>query len=264
MASRKEQKEAARLRRLEEERARAEATRRRQRLRMTGGIVVAVVAVLAVVIAISSGGGAAATGLQKGAKATALVSQVGSLLNGIPQSGATLGKPSAPVTMTYYGDLECPVCRDFTVDGGFPQLVANEVRQGKVKVVYRAFQTATPDPSTFQTQQVAALAAGQQNRFWDFTELFYHQQGQEQTGYVTEPYLSGLAGQVAGLNVSAWKSARNDPTLAAQVSSDGVAGKAANVQGTPTLIFKGPKGTTAAPQGVPTYSDLQSAIKQVA
>ena len=76
--------------------------------------------------------------------------------------------------------------------------MANEVRQGKVKVVYRAFQTATPDPATFQTQQVAALAAGKQNHFWDFTELFYHQQGQEQTGYVTDGYLSGLAGQVPG------------------------------------------------------------------
>ena len=264
MASRKEQKEAARSRRLEEERVRAQATRRRHRLQLAGGIVLGVVAVLAVVIAISSGGGATANGLQKGAKATTLVSQVNSLLNGIPQSGATLGQPSAPVTMTYYGDLQCPVCRDFTVSGGFPQLVANEVRQGKVKVVYRAFETATPDPSTFQTQHVAALAAGKQKHFWDFTELFYHQQGQEQTSYVTDAYLSGLAGQVPGLNVSAWKSARNDPTLAAQVTSEGVAGKAANVQGTPTLIFKGPKGTVAAPQGVPTYSDLQSAIKQVA
>jgi protein-disulfide isomerase len=231
---------------------------------MTGGIVLGVVAVLAVVIAISSGGGATATGLAKGTKATTLVSQVSSLLSGIPQSGATLGKPSAPITMTYFGDLECPICKDFTVSGGFPQLVANEVRQGKVKVVYRAFETATPDPSTFQTQQVAALAAGKQNHFWDFTELFYHQQGQEQTSYVTDAYLSGLAGQVPGLNLASWKSARNDPTLVAQVSSDGVIAKAANVQGTPTLIFKGPKGTVAAPQGVPTYSDLQSAIKQVA
>ena len=35
------------------------------------------------------------------------------------------------------------------------------------------------------------------------------------------------------------------------MTADGVAGKAANVQGTPTLIFKGPKGTAAAPSGRP-------------
>ena len=52
--------------------------------------------------------------------------------------------------------------------------------QGKVKVVYRSFCTATcngPDPSVFNTQQVAGLAAGKQNKFWQYTELFYHEQG---------------------------------------------------------------------------------------
>jgi hypothetical protein len=31
---------------------------------------------------------------------------------------------------------------------------------------------ATQDPSTFREQQVAALAAGEQDRTWDFVELF--------------------------------------------------------------------------------------------
>ena len=101
--------------------------------------------------------------------------------------------------MTYYGDLECPICQDFTLNGGFPQLVANEVSAGKVQVVYRAFQTATRDPNVFKTQQVAALAAGMQSKFWNYTELFYHEQGAEGSGYVTENYLSGLAEQIPGL-----------------------------------------------------------------
>ena len=84
--------------------------------------------------------------------------------------------------MTYYGDLECPICQDFTLSGGFPQLVSNEVRTGKVQVVYKAFQTATRDPTVFKTQQVAALAAGQQQQFWNFAELFYHEQGQRGLG----------------------------------------------------------------------------------
>jgi protein-disulfide isomerase len=264
VASRKEQKEAARARRLEQERAQQAAEARRRRLQVVGGGVVAVAAVLVVVIAIALSGGSSANGLLKGQKATSLVNQVNTLLNGIPQSGATLGSPTAPVTMTYYGDLQCPVCRDFTLNGGFPSLVANEVRGGKVKVVYRAFQTATPDATTFGTQQVAALAAGKQNHFWNFAELFYHQQGAEGTGYVTDAYLKGLAQQIAGLNLGEWSSARGDAALSAQVNSDGIAGKTAGVQGTPTLIFQGPKGQQIAPSGVPSYSDLQRAIKAVA
>lgn len=262
MASRTKQKEEARARRLAEERARQERESRQRRVRMLIGVVVAAVAVVVVAIAVSSGGGKSETGLVKNAKATRLVSQIDGMFAGIPQTGATLGNPHAPVTMNYYGDLECPVCQDFTLNGGFPQLVAKDVRAGKVKVVYRNFQTATPSQSTFQTQQVAALAAGKQNRFWDFVELFYHQQGAEGSSYVTPAYLTGLA-QQAGLNMSSWSSARNDPTLVSQVNSDEAAAHAAGVQGTPTLVFSSHKGQAEAPSGVPTYSDLQQAIKQV-
>ncbi len=110
---------------------------------------------------------------------------------------------------------------------------------------------------------MAALAAGKQNHFWDYTELFYRQQGTEGTGYVNDSYLAGLAGQVPGLNLSTWRKGRSDPTLAAQVSADAQAGKTAGIQGTPTLVFHGPKGQSVAPSGVPSYSDLQQAIKTV-
>ena len=50
----------------------------------------------------------------------------------------------------------------------------------------------------FKTQQIAALAAGKQSKAWNYLELFYHEQGEEDTGYVTESYLQGLAHQVAG------------------------------------------------------------------
>lgn len=227
---------------------------------MIGGIVLGALAVVAIAIAVSSGGGG--KGLQSGTKASQTQTQVSSLLSGIPQSGAVLGNPNAKVTMDYYGDLECPTCRAFTLNSGWPQLVAGEVRQGKVKVVFRALQSATPDVQTFQTQQVAALAAGKQNKFWNFMELFYHEQGAEGTSYVNESYLTSLATQ-AGVNLSTWKSDRNNPALLAQVQSDASAATAAGASGTPTLIFQGPKGKASPSIAVPSYSDLQKAISQV-
>ena len=129
-------------------------------------------------------------------QATAITKTVDTLLAGIPQTGTQLGNPKAPVTMTYFGDLECPICRDFTLLGGMSQLISNDVRQGKVKVVYKSFCTATcngPGQSVFNTQQVAAYAAGMQNKFWNYAETFYREQGTEDTGYVTENYLTHLA-----------------------------------------------------------------------
>ncbi|MBV8945265.1 MAG: thioredoxin domain-containing protein [Solirubrobacterales bacterium] len=265
MASRTKQKEEARARRLAEEQARAERMRRQRRLRMVGGTVLAAVVVVVALVLINISGSKKG-GIQTGTQVNATVTAVNSLLSGIPQSGGTLGNPNAPVTMTYYGDLKCPVCQAFTLQGGFPQLVSNDVRSGKVKVVYSAFCTATcggPDPSEFPTQQAAALAAGKQNRFWQFAELFYRQQGSETDAYVTEAFLDGLARQVTGLDFAQWKTARNDPNLASQVNSEQSQGRAIGVPGTPTLVFKGPKGQAVAQGAVPTYVQLENAVKQV-
>jgi protein-disulfide isomerase len=261
MASRTKQKEEARARRLAEERARAESQRRNRRLQMIVGIVVGAVAVIAVAIAVSSGGGSS-TGLKTGTQQSQLTGQVNQLLAGIPQSGTTLGSKRAPVTMTYYGDFECPVCQSFTLTGGWPQLVSSDVRAGKVKVVFRAFQSATPSGQTFLTQQAAALAAGKQNLFWDYMELFYHQQGTEGTNYATDSYLTKLAQEVPGLTLQQWQSARSDPSLASQVQADEAAGRAQGVNATPTLFFQGPKGQTAV-AGLLSYSDLQKEISKV-
>ena len=265
MASRTKQKEEARARRVAEEQARVERMRRQQRLRMVGGTVLAAIVIVAVLVLVNSGGGGK-KGLQTGTEASATQAEVSSLLTGIPQSGPVLGNPNAKVTMTYYGDYQCPVCRDFTLNGGFPQLVQNDVRNGKVKVEYKAFCTATcngPNPNVFNPQQVAGLAAGKQSKFWQYTELFYRQQGQEGTNYVTENYLQGLAKQIPGMNLATWQSDRNDATLTSQVNTDQSQARSLGVSGTPTLIFKGPKGQTVANAAVPSYAQLESAIKQV-
>jgi protein-disulfide isomerase len=262
MASRKDQKEAARARRLAEEQARAEKARRERRVRMLGGLVLVVAALIAVVVAVSAG---SSGGILHGKQATETTKAIDSLLAGIPQSGRTLGDPKAPVTMTYYGDLECPICRDFTLSS-FPQLISNEVKAGKVKVVYKSFCTATcngPGQGIFNTQQAAAYAAGDQNKFWQYAELFYHEQGTEDTSYVNQGYLDTLAEQVTGLDLSTWKSASGNASLVSQVDADESSGGQLGVTGTPTLIFEGPKGKAQPSQGVPSYSQLQQAIAQV-
>jgi protein-disulfide isomerase len=260
MSSRVAQRQQARARRIAEEQARAEQERRKRRLWTLAGVMCGAVVVVAVAIAVSSGGGGG--GLQSGAKASGTVATVDQLLSGVPQSGTRLGSPNAPVTMYYYGDLECPICQAFTLSS-FAQLVGADVRAGRVKVIYRALETATRDPQTFQTQQVAALAAGAQNRFWNFAELFYHEQGTEDSGYVTETYLDGLARQVPGLNFAQWQSARGSQMLTAQIGADAQDAAATHAQGTPTLVFKGPRGQVQAASAVPSYSELAQAINSV-
>ncbi len=295
MASRSRQKEEARARRLAEEQARALQAQRNRRLQMLGGVIILAVVVVVVAVVVSSGGGSTPhasviptkvnTAAQRRARAKALAkakkadAPIYALLNGIPQHGNTLGSPTAKVTVTEYGDLECSVCDAFALSptqhtsDGSPgsgiedQLIAKDVRSGKVKLVYRSLETASgsnPDPNAFLNQQTAALSAGLQNKEWYYVELFYDQQQSEGTGYVTPTFLDSLAQQVPGLNFSSWSAHSHDPALQAQVKNDMKTASSKGFQSTPTITILGPKGEATPIQGLPnSYSQVESDINQV-
>jgi protein-disulfide isomerase len=166
------------------------------------------------------------------------VAIVDSMIAGVPQHANLLGSPTAPLTLEYFGDLECPFCRAFTL-GALPVIIRKWVRTGKLRVIYRSFETATRNRQVFKVQQVAALAAGRQNKMWYYLELFYHEQGEEDSGYVTERYLQGLAEQVPDLNLAQRSAARTESALTSEVEDDVHAG----LGGTPGLFF-GRTGTT--------------------
>jgi protein-disulfide isomerase len=232
---------------------------------MVGGVVAVAVALAAVLIAISIGGSKTASAVKPTSPAAKKAqTTVNALLKGIPQQGNTLGSPSAKVTLTEYGDLVCPVCKSFAL-GAENQLIANEVRSGKVKVVYKALETASgaANNSMFVPSQSAALAAGQQKLGWNFIELFYHEQGDETQSYVTDSYLGGLAKQISGLDFSQWSSDRQSSSLSTQVNKDMQDAASAGYSSTPTLLVTGPKSQARPIVGQASYSALQSAIKSV-
>lgn len=267
MASRKEQKEAARQRRLAEEQAAHARARRQRRLQMLGGVLVAVIAAIVVVVIVSTSGGSNNSSVKLGtpaAKTTA--STVNGELRGIPQHGTVLGTPNAKVTMIEYGDLQCPVCKDFAT-GPETQLIKNEVKSGKVKIDFKSFPTATRDLNNWQQifplQQDAAYAAGAQDKAWNYILLFYHEQGKEATGYVNAAYLTGLAKQVPGLDLKKWATDRFNPKYTSQVDSEIKAATALNIRGTPGIMFTGPKSQSKLYSGYLPYSSLKQFIQQV-
>lgn len=231
---------------------------------MLGGVLVAAVVIVVVAIAVSSSG-SNKTVKPDSPQAKQAATTVASVLTGIPESGATLGNPKAKVTITEYGDLECPICQEFALSAE-PQVIQNYVRTGKAKFVYRSLETASggsPIANVFPTQQAAAYAAGAQNKAWYYILLFYNEQGQEDTGYVTESYLDGLAKQVPGLNYGAWLLDRKDSKFVQQVTTDEQAAQSAGFNSTPTVVVTGPKGQASPLVGDYPFSAYQSAINQV-
>jgi protein-disulfide isomerase len=286
MASRTEQKAQLRAERLAQEQAQAAAEARRKRLAMIGGVVLVavIVAVVAIAISSSSKSTSASAATKLTSKSTLATDQrVNTLLAGIPQeSDNVLGKASAPVTIIEYGDLECSVCDAFALatnvntSNGTPgsgvedQIINQLVRTGKAKFVYDALDTATSNgvtPNEFVPQQVAAYAAGLQDKAWNYIELFYNEQGQEGTDYVNQAYLDGIAKQIPGLNYSLWKHDLSLPSLKAQVEADIARGTKLDVQAgaggasTPSVLVSGKKGLSFVTAGIPSYSQVANAVK---
>ena|SRR5665213_693633 len=268
MASRTEQKAAARAAREAKQASLKADAKRRQRIYGLGTIVVvAVVALAAVIIASSSGGGSKV----KPKPTKTALTEINNELAGIHQSGNVLGDPAAKITITFYGDLVCPVCAEFTQTTE-PAIIANLIKTGKAKLVYRGFETAsgTANNSEYVPSQVAARAAGLQHLEWNYILLAYFVQPQtisgtpaEDVSYITTAYLQGVAAKIKGLDLAKWQANTTNQALAKAVAADGTAARAAGATGTPTLVVTGPNGTFRDPNVIPTLAQVQADIKAV-
>jgi protein-disulfide isomerase len=220
MSSRIEQKERARAARLAAERAAARAAARRRRLSVLAGAVAAAVVVVGLAVVLS----------QAGTTDKVSATERASLFDQVPQRGEWLGAKDAPVVVEEYADLQCPFCADFAMRD-LPAIVRDYVRPGAVQMRLRLLTFLGPD--SVEAAKVAA-ASGLQNRQWDFVESFYANQGEENSGYVTEEFLREVGG-VRGLDVDRAFGDRGDPQTAEQLRESKLAAHDAGVESTPTF-----------------------------
>jgi hypothetical protein len=158
--------------------------------------------------------------------------QVSALLAGISQEGQTLGTRTAPVTLQVFAELE-----DYSSDGWFlrelPAIISEFVRTNRLRIEYRTFKTNTIESEMFVKQQAAALAAGAQDKLWNYAYTFYLEQGIERTPYATESYLDNIARQVPALNIKQWDEDRNADPRAERVVEEDQQGRAEGIHVTP-------------------------------
>jgi predicted DsbA family dithiol-disulfide isomerase len=106
----------------------------------------------------------------------------------------------------------------------------------------------------------AALAAGEQNRYWPCAQLLFENQGQESSGYVTDDFLTDQTKETPGLDVDEWSSDLKGSSFTQELQA--AQAQSAGVNATPTLIFSGPGGQTK-PVGPQDYDQISQAIAQV-
>jgi protein-disulfide isomerase len=135
----------------------------------------------------------------RGSLANALPGAAGvqDLFAGIPQQDNILGNPRAPVTLVVYFDLQSPACRQFQTHV-FPQLLSRYVRRGSLRIEQRLMPFIDKDS---ERGRAAAIGAGEQQKFFDFVELLYDNQGAEKSGWLDNGMVRAAAASIPGLDV---------------------------------------------------------------
>ncbi|HVP75423.1 MAG TPA: thioredoxin domain-containing protein [Gaiellaceae bacterium] len=242
--------------------------RRRQaspRVLMAGAGGVAVIVVIVVLAIVLSGGGGS-SGIPKnvqtfGSLANGLpgAADVQNMYKGIPQKGFFLGSPFAPVQMVIFIDLQCPICKEFETTVA-PTLVPKYVRTGKVRIEVEPWAFIGPDSSR---GQAAMMAAAKQNKAFNFAQVLYDNQGEENSGWLNDSMIYQIAESVPGLNVPKLLADRKSSTVKKEASDVAALATADHVTGTPS-VFVGKNGTkpklVGSPGSAPTLQQVSLAI----
>ena len=140
----------------------------------------------------------------------------------------TLGPDNATVTLVYYGDHQCPHCRQaFPI---FEEL--GRQLEGRVRFVFRYFPLTTVHPQAELAAQ-AAEAAAAQGKFWEMNALLFERQD-----YLDFESLVAYAGEL-GLDVSRFEDELTAGVHRERVQRDFVSGVRSGVNGTPTFFING-------------------------
>src|ERR1700712_4543718 len=179
---------ARRTRQTREQERRQARTRRL--LIMTGAAVVLVIALIAIQQLTSGGSSKVDAGNLRG------VADVQAEFDGLTEKAGTVGPASAKVTIVEYGDLRCPICKQFDNEV-IPQVITGLVRTGKARLQYKTWPILGPNSVTAAQ---AAYAARQQHTLWRYAALTYLNQGDENDTWFTNAIARSLAAGV-GLNI---------------------------------------------------------------
>jgi protein-disulfide isomerase len=146
------------------------------------------------------------------------------------------GPADAPVTIIEFSDFECPYCKR-----GYANLdEAVSKFDGKVKVAFKHYPL--PFHKEAKPAAKAAMAAGEQGKFWEMHDLLFKNQKQLKQDGIYEK----LAKQL-GLNMAKFKEDMQKPEYDEIIKQDMQQGQKVGVRGTPAFFINGTRLVGAQP-----------------
>jgi protein-disulfide isomerase len=181
------------------------------------------------------------------------------LLGGVQQDGSSLGSPDAPVTLGLFTDLQCSTCDTYQRDTVDP-LIAKYARGDQVRFELHNYSLGQADVTQ---SAYAASAAGEQDREWQFAELFFRNQDEAPGGNVTDEFLDDIGNSIPDFDLDAWHQAMGSDQVKEEVDADQ---KLAAQYGlrveAPSIVVDGPGGTKVLQDG-PSRQEVEGAVAEV-
>jgi len=151
-------------------------------------------------------------------------------------SRANLGSPTAPVVVQLWEDFLCPACQTFSLTVK-PQIVAEYVKDGRVRLEFNHFPLQQHAPGAFMTA-LATECAADQNLFWPYHDKAFQVISVEQQRGATFEKLTEFA-RIVGLDANEFQACmtaqRHQPAISASLAQAGQLG----LRFTPSVIVDG-------------------------
>ncbi|HZT84456.1 MAG TPA: thioredoxin domain-containing protein [Gaiellaceae bacterium] len=245
-------------------------------LGIAGAVVLLVVIAIVLAVVLGRGGGSASSGTVSAADLHGLpavgnqnwpgalqgAGEANDLFKGIPQNGLILGSPQAPVEMEMFIDVQCPVCQNYETTY-LPTVVRQYIRTGKVQLHLQPWAFLGGAGSQSFSGRYGVIAAGAQNKAFQYAKVLYDNQGPEESGWLDGQMMANIAASVTGLRLDAWRADTNSSgarAVAAKV--DKLAAKV-GVTGTPTILVGctgGKLHDIVGPTVAPNLQDTEQAL----
>jgi protein-disulfide isomerase len=185
--------------------------------------------------------------------------EVQELLGGVRQDGPSLGSPDAPVTLGLFTDLQCSTCDSYQLDTVDP-LIAKYARGDQVRFELHNYSLGQADVTQ---SAYAATAAGEQDREWQFADLFFRNQGEAPGGTVTDEFLDDIGNSIPDFDLDAFHEAMGSEDVKARVDADQKLAAQYRLRvEAPAIIVDGPGGSQVLQDG-PSEEQVEAAIAEV-
>ncbi|MEJ4100612.1 thioredoxin domain-containing protein [Corynebacterium mastitidis] len=169
-----------------------------------------------------------------------------------PDDPFAQGPTDAKVVVSYFGDLECPVCAAYKRDAE-PRIIDEYVNSGQVRLEWNDFPLV--NENSFLGAQ-AGRAAAAQGKFWEFTRAVYASfEGKEHPEHTLDDFV-GFAEQAGVPDIARFRSDVESGKYAGTIVQAMTYASYVGVTSVPTFVING------VPVLGNDYDSLKEAIEQ--